>query len=102
MSKELASAMYKNNSQPTTTPTQRKNNEAERKASKVLGNNGLIGKILDHADSPTTVVCGVAVSKRWLHHASDRVFLCRFGARHPPHLLASTSPATVSCTRSSS
>ncbi|GJM90962.1 hypothetical protein PR202_ga07292 [Eleusine coracana subsp. coracana] len=56
-------------------------------ASKVLGNDDLVGEILNHVDSPTTLVRAAAVSKRWLRRASGRAFLRRFRARHPPRLL---------------
>ncbi|GJN19642.1 hypothetical protein PR202_gb06937 [Eleusine coracana subsp. coracana] len=54
---------------------------------KVLGNDDLVGEILDRVDSPTTLVRAAAVSKRWLCRASDGAFLRRYRARHPPRLL---------------
>ncbi|GJM90957.1 hypothetical protein PR202_ga07287 [Eleusine coracana subsp. coracana] len=54
---------------------------------KVLGNDDLVGEILSRVDSPTTLVRAAAVSKLWLRVASDRAFLRRFRARHPPRLL---------------
>ncbi|GJN19641.1 hypothetical protein PR202_gb06936 [Eleusine coracana subsp. coracana] len=56
-------------------------------ASKVLGNDDLLGEILHRVDSPTTLVRAAAVAKRWLRVASGRVFLRRYRARHPPRLL---------------
>uniref|UniRef100_A0A8I6Y117 F-box protein AT5G49610-like beta-propeller domain-containing protein n=1 Tax=Hordeum vulgare subsp. vulgare TaxID=112509 RepID=A0A8I6Y117_HORVV len=55
--------------------------------SKVLEDDDLLTKILLHTILPTTLVNSVIVCTRWLTHASDRAFLCRFREIHPPHLL---------------
>ncbi|CAL4969841.1 unnamed protein product [Urochloa decumbens] len=50
----------------------------------VFGSDDLLREILHRLNSPTCLVRSAAVSKRWLRHASDRAFLHRFRARHPP------------------
>ncbi|KAF8649469.1 hypothetical protein HU200_064313 [Digitaria exilis] len=58
-------------------------------ASKVLGDEDLLGEILRRVDSPTSLVRAALVSKSWLHTASARDFVRCFCALHPPcrHLL---------------
>ncbi|TVU32411.1 hypothetical protein EJB05_24141, partial [Eragrostis curvula] len=53
----------------------------------VLGNDDILREILLCLGFPTNLVRAAAVSKRWLRHASDPVFLRLFRARHPPRLL---------------
>ncbi|KAF8656945.1 hypothetical protein HU200_060433 [Digitaria exilis] len=58
-------------------------------ASKVLGDEDLLGEILRRVDSPTSLVRAALVSKRWLRTASGRDLVRCFCALHPPcrHLL---------------
>ncbi|KAK3156678.1 hypothetical protein QOZ80_2AG0110410 [Eleusine coracana subsp. coracana] len=56
-------------------------------ASKVLGDDDLVGEILGRVDSPATLGRAALASKRWLHVASGRAFLRHFCKRHPPRLL---------------
>ncbi|KAK3152799.1 hypothetical protein QOZ80_2BG0163770 [Eleusine coracana subsp. coracana] len=53
----------------------------------VLGDDDLLYEIMLRLGFPTTLVRAAAVSRRWLRIASDRAFLRRFRARHPPRLL---------------
>uniref|UniRef100_A0A0E0JYK9 F-box domain-containing protein n=1 Tax=Oryza punctata TaxID=4537 RepID=A0A0E0JYK9_ORYPU len=53
----------------------------------VLANDDLLREILLRLGLPTTLVRAALVSTRWLRLASDRAFLRRFRARHPPRLL---------------
>ncbi|CAN6244062.1 unnamed protein product [Urochloa humidicola] len=55
--------------------------------SAVLGDDDLLREILLRLGFPTTLVRAALVSKRWLRHASDPVFLRRFRGLHPPALL---------------
>ncbi|XP_040241713.1 uncharacterized protein [Aegilops tauschii subsp. strangulata] len=55
--------------------------------SKVLSDDNLLIEILLLIGYPTTLVCAALVCKRWLCHASDPAFLCRFRKLHPPRLL---------------
>ncbi|XP_044354666.1 uncharacterized protein, partial [Triticum aestivum] len=54
---------------------------------KVLGDDNLLIEILLLIGYPTTLVRADLVYKRWLCHASDLAFLCRFRKLHPPRLL---------------
>ncbi|GJN16453.1 hypothetical protein PR202_gb03442 [Eleusine coracana subsp. coracana] len=56
-------------------------------ASKVLGDDDLVGEILGRVDSPATLGRAALASKRWLHVASGRAFLRHFCKRHRPALL---------------
>ncbi|XBI68034.1 hypothetical protein VPH35_047296 [Triticum aestivum] len=55
--------------------------------SKVLDDDDLLTEIIVRVGFPTTLVRAACVCKRWLSHASDRAFLCRFRELHPPTLL---------------
>ncbi|XP_037416936.1 uncharacterized protein LOC119280035 [Triticum dicoccoides] len=55
--------------------------------SKVLGDDSLLIEILLLIGYPTTLVRAALVCKRWLYHAFDPAFLCRFRKLHPPRLL---------------
>lgn len=61
--------------------------EAVDAVSKVLDDDNLLIEILLCVDLPTTLVCAALVCKRWLQHASNREFLCRFRELHPPRLI---------------
>uniref|UniRef100_M8C1H9 F-box protein AT5G49610-like beta-propeller domain-containing protein n=1 Tax=Aegilops tauschii TaxID=37682 RepID=M8C1H9_AEGTA len=54
---------------------------------KVLGDDNLLIEILLLICYPTTLVRAGLVYKRWLCHASDPAFLCRFRTPRPPRLL---------------
>ncbi|XP_037408190.1 uncharacterized protein LOC125545917 [Triticum urartu] len=53
----------------------------------VLGDDDLFREILLCLGFPNLLVRAALVSKRWLLHASDPVFLRRFRERNPPRLL---------------
>jgi hypothetical protein len=53
----------------------------------VLSNDDLLNNILLLVDSPTTLLRGALVSKRWYHDASSPSFLSRYRACNPPRLL---------------
>ncbi|KAI5002504.1 hypothetical protein ZWY2020_027154 [Hordeum vulgare] len=56
-------------------------------ASSVLGDDDLLREILIRLGFPNLLVRAALVSKRWLLHASDPVFLRRFRDRNPPRVL---------------